>query len=227
MTIRVLIADDHGVLRAGLRVLLNSEPGMEVVGEASDTEQVLLLTKELHPDIVLMDLSMPNGGGIYATQQLQKEMPEICVLILTVHEDDSLLREAVESGASGYILKRAVESELINAIQAVARGELYIHPAMTRALLNESTTTSPIHQTQVETLTHREYEVLRLISQGNSNRQIASLLTISVRTVESHRANLMEKLNLTCRSELVRYAAQHGLLEDWAYDFPVERKNDS
>ena len=218
MPIRVLIADDHGVLRAGLRALLNSEPEMEVVGEAEDAEQVLRMATELQPDIVLMDLSMPKGGGIYATQQLQKLVPGTCVLILTVHEDDSLLREAVQSGAAGYILKRAVESELINAIQAVARGELYIHPAMTRALLNDSTATSPVERTRVETLTHREYEVLRLVAQGNSNRQIAALLTISVRTVESHRANLMEKLNLTCRVDLVRYAAQHGMLEDWEPD---------
>lgn len=222
MANRVLIADDHGVLRAGLRALLNSEPEMEVIGEAADAEQVLSLAKELHPDIVLMDLSMPNGGGIYATQQLHKEMPEIHVLILTVHEDESLLRKAVESGVSGYILKRAVESELINAIQAVARGELYIHPAMTRALLKDSTATSRIEQTRVETLTQREYEVLRLIAQGNSNRQIASLLTISVRTVESHRANLMEKLHLSCRAELVRYAAQHGMLEDWENGVAIE-----
>ena len=227
MPIRVLIADDHGVLRAGLRALLNSEPELEVVSEAADAEQVLTLAKELHPDIVLMDLSMPKGGGIYATQQLQKLVPSTRVLILTVHEDDSLLREAVQSGAAGYILKRAVESELINAIQAVSRGELYIHPAMTRALLKESTATSPIERTQVETLTHREYEVLRLIAQGNSNRQIAALLTISVRTVESHRANLMEKLNLTCRADLVRYAAQHGMLDEWAYDKSVEDGGDT
>ena len=226
MGIRVLIADDHGVLRAGLHALLNSEPEMEVVGEAADAEQTLSLAKELHPDIVLMDLSMPKGGGIYATQQLKLFDPEVRVLILTVHEDHSLLREAIQCGAAGYILKRAVESELITAIQAVARGELYIHPAMTRALLKDSTSTTPIELTRVETLTHREYDVLRLIAQGNSNRQVADLLSISVRTVESHRANLMEKLNLTCRAELVRYAAQQGLLEEWAYDLSLEDGGD-
>ena len=138
MAIRVLIADDHGVLRAGLRALLNSEQEMEVVGEAADSEQTLRLAEELHPDVVLMDLNMPKGGGIYATQQLKELLPEAKVLILTVHEDDSLLREAIQCGAAGYILKRAVESELINAIQAVARGELYIHPAMTRDLVDQS-----------------------------------------------------------------------------------------
>ena len=225
MAISVLIADDHGVLRAGLRALLNSESDMEVVGEAADGEQTLCLAEELHPDVVLMDLSMPNGGGIYATQQLKEQLPEAKVLILTVHEDDALLREAFNCGAAGYILKRAVESELINAIQAVARGEMYIHPAMTRALIDHSTPDSLPDQTRAVTITHREYEVLRLIAQGNSNRQVASLLTISVRTVESHRANLMEKLNLTCRVDLVRYAAQHGMLEDWEPDMSENRTN--
>jgi len=225
MAISVLIADDHGVLRAGLRALLNSEPEMEVVGEAADGEQTLRLAEELHPDVVLMDLNMPKGDGIYTTRHLKELLPEVNVLILTVHEDDSLLREAIQCGAAGYILKRAVESELITAIQAVARGEMYIHPAMTRALLDQSTAKTLPDQTHSSTLTVREYEVLRLIAQGNSNRQVASLLTISVRTVESHRANLMEKLNLTCRVDLVRYAAQHGMLEDWEPDMSGGRLN--
>ena len=225
MAISVLIADDHGVLRAGLRALLNSEPEMEVVGEAADGEQTLRLAEELHPDVVLMDLKMPRGDGIYTTRHLKELLPEVNVLILTVHEDDSLLREAIQCGAAGYILKRAVESELITAIQAVARGEMYIHPAMTRALLDQSTAKTLPDQTHSSTLTVREYEVLRLIAQGNSNRQVASLLTISVRTVESHRANLMEKLNLTCRVDLVRYAAQHGMLEDWEPDMSGGRLN--
>jgi two-component system response regulator NreC len=225
LAISVLIADDHGVLRAGLRALLNSEPEMEVVGEAADGEQTLRLAEELHPDVVLMDLNMPKGDGIYTTRHLKELLPEVNVLILTVHEDDSLLREAIQCGAAGYILKRAVESELITAIQAVARGEMYIHPAMTRALLDQSTAKTLPDQTHSSTLTVREYEVLRLIAQGNSNRQVASLLTISVRTVESHRANLMEKLNLTCRVDLVRYAAQHGMLEDWEPDMSGGRLN--
>ena len=225
MAISVLIADDHGVLRAGLRALLNSEPEMEVVGEAADGEQTLCLAEELNPDVVLMDLNMPKGDGIYTTRHLKALLPQVNVLILTVHEDDSLLREAIQCGAAGYILKRAVESELINAIQAVARGEMYIHPAMTRALLDQPTANSLPDQGNQATLTAREYEILRLIAQGNSNRQVASLLTISVRTVESHRANLMEKLNLTCRVDLVRYAAQHGMLEDWEPDMSGGKLN--
>jgi DNA-binding NarL/FixJ family response regulator len=173
------------------------------------------LVSDLNPDVVIMDLSMPNTGGIQATQQLKEFYPEVCVLILTIHEDDCLLKEALQCGASGYILKRAVETELTNAIRSVARGDLYIHPAMTRALIENTSADTEVKRPAAVTLTHREVEVLRLIAQGYSNRQIATQLTISVRTVESHRANLMAKLNLHSRVELVRYAAGHGLLEDW------------
>lgn len=215
MSIRILIADDHGVLRAGLRALLNAEPDMEVVGEAVNGDQAQLLAAELQPDIVLMDLSMPECGGIQATRQLKEILPDTSVLILTVHEDNSILREAIQCGAAGYILKRAVESELINAIRSVSCGELYIHPAMTRALLiNESTPEVPVIQSAVESLTPRECDVLRLVAQGYTNRQIASQLTISVRTVESHRANMMDKLDLHSRVGVVRYATRHGLFED-------------
>lgn len=213
MAIRILIADDHGVLRAGLRALLNTEPSLEVVGEAADGNEALRLTSELQPDIVLMDISMPDCGGIEATRRLTELRPDVGVLILTVHEDKGLLREAIRAGAAGYILKRAVESELINAIQAVSRGDLYVHPAMTRALLPDVNSVPAANQMAVERLTPREVEVLRLIVTGHTNRQIADVLTLSVRTVESHRANLMDKLDLHSRVELVRYAAKHGLFE--------------
>jgi two-component system response regulator NreC len=213
MAIRILIADDHGVLRAGLRALLNTEPSLEVVGEAADGNEALRLTSELQPDIVLMDISMPDCGGIEATRRLTELRPDVGVLILTVHEDKGLLREAIRAGAAGYILKRAVESELINAIQAVSRGDLYVHPAMTRALLPDVTSVPAANQMAIERLTPREVEVLRLIVTGHTNRQIADVLTLSVRTVESHRANLMDKLDLHSRVDLVRYAAKHGLFE--------------
>ena len=218
MSIRILIADDHGVLRAGLRALLNAEPDLEVVAEAADGEQALHLASELRPDIVLMDLNMPKVGGIQATRLLRDLLPEVGVLVLTVHEDSSLLREAIQGGASGYIIKRALESELINAIHAISRGELYIHPALTRSLFIDPPPAEPEDQYSIEALTPRECEVLQLIAQGYTNRQIACRLTISVRTVESHRANLMAKVNLHSRVDLVRYAAQHGLLEDWEQD---------
>jgi two-component system response regulator NreC len=213
MPIRILIADDHGVLRAGLRALLNAEPDLEVVGEADDGDEALRLTRTLQPDIVLMDLSMPGCGGIEATQRLKELRPGVQVLVLTAHEDKELLQEAIRAGAAGYIIKRAAESELVNAIQAVARGDLYVHPAMTRALFASTPAEPKETHAAVESLTPREVEVLQLIAQGHTNRQIADLLTLSVRTVESHRANLMGKLNLHSRVELARYAIQHGLFK--------------
>jgi two-component system response regulator NreC len=212
MPLRILIADDHGLLRAGLRSLLGTERNMEVVGVASDGFEALRLAKELQPDIVLMDVSMPGLGGIETTRRLVKFKPDARVLILTVHEDQGLLQEAIRAGAAGYILKRAVESELINAIQAVARGDLYVYPTMTRALL-EGKVTRPSGRTEIGTLTSREIEVLRLIVRGYTNRQMGEKLNLSVRTVESHRANLMEKLQLRSRVDLVRFAAENGLLE--------------
>jgi len=213
MPIQILIADDHGVLRAGLRTLLNAEPNLEVIAEASDGNDVLRLASELHPDIVLLDISMPGPGGIEVTRRLKEALPELRVLILTAHEDESLLREAVQAGAAGYIIKRAVESELINAIHSVWRGDLYVHPAMTRALLKETSLFPAMPELSVESLTPREIEVLRLIAKGYTNGQIAKELSLSVRTVESHRANLMGKLELRSRVELVRYAMEHGLFE--------------
>ena len=212
MPIKILVADDHGVLRAGLRALLNDEPDFLVVGEADSGEEALKIAKKISPDIVLMDLNMPGMGGIETARKMVKSHPQTRVLILTVHEDNELLKEAINAGASGYILKRAVESELIYAIHAVVRGDLYIHSAMTRALLLNTPEEQPDVPDSAEELTPRELEVLRLIAEGHTNRQIADLLSLSVRTVESHRSNLMEKLNLHSRVELVRYAHRNHLL---------------
>jgi two-component system, NarL family, response regulator NreC len=216
MSIRILIVDDHGVLRAGLKALLSAEPDFEVVQDASNGTDALRLAADLNPDVVLLDMSMPGPNGIEVTRQLKKTLPEIRILILTVHEDEVMLQEAIQAGASGYILKRAVESELIDAIQAVWRGDLYVHPAMTRALfkaISPATHPAPGSQEElVEALTPREAEVLRLIAQGYTNRQMADQLSISVRTVESHRANLMGKLGLRSRVDLVRYAKENKLI---------------
>jgi two-component system response regulator NreC len=211
MSIRILIVDDHGVLRAGLRALLSAEADLEVVDEAAEGREALYLAAELRPDVVLLDISMPDLGGIEITRRLKQAVPETRVLILTVHEDDSLLQEAIRAGAAGYIIKRAVESELIDAIRAVSRGDLYVHPAMTRALFNDLTPFPPAKNPPTEILTPRETEVLCLITQGYTNRQTAQALSISVRTVESHRANVMDKLNMRSRVELVRYVQEHGL----------------
>jgi two-component system response regulator NreC len=212
MPIRVLIADDHGILRAGLRSLLDSASETEVVGEARDGEEALRLAKELRPDVLLVDISMPGASGIEIARRLRGTLPETRVLILTVHEDQSLIREAIRAGAAGYIVKRAVESELFNAIAAVQRGELYVHPAVTRALLEEDSRDERSASHPGVQLTPRETEVLRLIGDGYTNSQMAELLHIGVRTVETHRANLMGKLGLHSRVELVRYAREKGLL---------------
>lgn len=213
MTIRILVADDHGVLRAGLRALLNAEPDMKVVSDASDGAEALQLAISRRPDVVLLDISMPDDTGIEVTRRLQGACPETRILILTVHEDETLLREAIRAGAAGYIVKRAIESELINAIRAVHRGDHYVHPSMTHALLGEEPPPTSADEELVEQLTPREIDVLRLIAQGYTNRQAAEILSISVRTVETHRANIMGKLDAQGRVDLVRYAQEHDLLE--------------
>jgi len=212
MAVDIVLADDHGVLRGGLRALLNAEDDFEVVGEAASGDEALQVAAELQPDIVLLDLNMPGPGGIEVTRRLREQLPETRVLVLTVHEDEGLLREAIDSGASGYIIKRAVESELINAIRAVSRGEMYIHPSMTRALLHKPAESTSAPSGAHESLTPRETDVLRLIVRGYTNRQAAEELGLSVRTVETHRANLMGKLGLKSRVELVRWAADSDLL---------------
>lgn len=213
MSIRILLADDHAVVRAGLRSLLTAEPDLEVIGEAEDGQQVLQMAGELRPDLVLMDVSMPRLSGLDAIQRLKEILPGTPVLVLTVHEDEGLLHKAIRAGASGYIIKRAAESELINAIRVVWRGDIYIHPALTRALLKDLVPNSPAQRPDEHTLTQREVEVLQLIAAGYTNSQIAQKLDISRRTVEGHRANLMAKLELHSRVELIEYAERHGLLD--------------
>ena len=216
MPIRILIADDHAVIRAGLRTILKAEPDLEVVGEAADGREALRLAGELRPDIILMDISMPNpaGGGIETTRRLRDSRPDARVLVLTVHEDEGLLQEAIRAGAAGYIVKRAAEAELVSAVRAVWRGDMYVHPAMTRALLKDLVVQPTSNKRgSAEPLTPRETEILRLLAKGHTNRQIADALNVSVRTVEGHRANLMSKLELHSRVELTSYAEEHGLLE--------------
>src|SRR5690242_964882 len=210
MMVHILIVDDHGVLRAGLRALLNSAPDMRVVAEAGGGEEALQIAGQVRPDIVLLDISMPGLDGIEVTRRLKDALPETQVLIMTMHEDTGLLREALRAGAAGYIVKRAVESELITAIQAVHRGELYVHPSLTRGLFQDLTPAPPA-RLEVEALTPRELDVLRLLALGHTNRQIAQVLSLSVRTVESHRSSIVDKLGLRTRAELAQYAAEHHL----------------
>ena len=214
MATRVLIADDHAVVRSGLRVLLGADSGLEVVGEAGTGEEALRLAEELRPDLVLLDISMPGENGIETVRRLKAKLPALVVLFLTMHEEENMLLEALRAGGDGYVVKRADETEILQAIRTVRRGDVYVHPAMTRALLGhpETTETATHRQEPVEPLTQREIDVLRLLVRGNTTRQIAELLALSVRTVESHRANLMGKLGLSSRVELVTYAEEHGLL---------------
>lgn len=212
MPIRILIADDHAVVRSGLRALLRADPDLEVVGEAADGVETLRLAETLHPDAVLLDITMPPDNGIETAKRLKEKHPQLMVLFLTMHEDESLLHEALRAGAAGYLIKRAEESEIIQAIHAASRGDIYVHPAMTRALLQQPVTMEHRRGLPVNALTPRELDVLRLLAKGNTNRQIAGLLGLSIRTVENHRANLMGKLGLVSRVELVNYAEEHNLL---------------
>ncbi len=218
MAVRVVIADDHGVVRAGLHALLSGQPGLEVCGEAASADDALRLVGETDPDILLLDISMPDRDGIQVAREVRERHPSARVLFLTVHEDQALLREALRAGAAGYVVKRAIESELLDAIAAVMRGDLYVHPSMMRALLAEKPVPTPGMGAAVgrsaEALTTREIEVLQLIAQGYTNTQIADRLVLSVRTVDTHRANIMGKLGLKRRAELVQYALAHGLFDE-------------
>ena len=212
--IKVLIADDHAIVRAGLRTLIKDEPTLALVGEATGGVEVIELAGQLDVDIILLDLSMPDLDGIAVTHKIRQIKPQARILILTVHEDEGLLRAVIKAGASGYILKRAAESELISAINVVLRGDLYIDPAMMRSILTDpDIKQTPPPSGKIEPLTPRETEVLKLIVQGYTNRQIAREFSISIRTVEGHRSNLSEKLGLHNRVELVRYARDHGLIQ--------------
>ncbi len=212
--IKVLIADDHAVVRAGLRALIHDEPELNLVGEATGGVEAVEMTRQLVPDIVLLDISMPDLDGIQVTRQLRQAESPARILILTVHEDEGLLREALKAGASGYILKKAAESELISAVHVVMRGDLFVDPAMMRSLLGGSAQDeNALTRAGIEPLTRREVDVLKLIVQGYTNRQIAEELSISTRTVEGHRSNLSDKLGLHTRVELVRYAKEHNLIE--------------
>ena len=211
---RILIADDHAIVRTGLRALVTAAPDLQLVGEATGGYEAIEMAGETYLDVLILDLSMPDLDGIAVTRQVKLRYPDLRILILTVHEDEAMLREAVKAGASGYILKRAAESELVKAIATVRRGDLCIDPAMLRVLLAQDPAPQPEPgpHPRPEPLTPRETEVLMHIVQGYTNREVGEALGISVRTVEGHRANLLEKLGLHSRVELVRYARDHGLI---------------
>lgn len=210
---KILIADDHAIVRAGLRALIHAETEMELVGEASGGYETIELVEKNQPDVLVLDLSMPDLDGIAVTRSLKAKFPGLRILILTLHEDKALLKEAIKAGAAGYILKRAAESELVSAIRTILRGDLYVDPSLVRTLIGEPRRAAPNSPAATEALTPRETEILKLIVEGNTNRQIGEQLKISFRTVEGHRANIADKLGLHSRVELVRYARDHGMLE--------------
>jgi len=215
--IRVLLADDHAVVREGLRSLVNAQPGMEVVAEALDGATAVALTAEFDPDVVVMDVSMPGLNGAQATALLRAARPDRKVLVLTVHEDKGYLRLLIDAGAVGYVLKRAAASELVQAIRTVADGGRYLDPVLAASVVNDFVSPVPEAAPAVE-LSEREAEVMRLIALGYSNKEIAARLKLSVKTVETYKTRSMEKLNIRSRVDIVRYAAQRGWLESVRID---------
>jgi DNA-binding NarL/FixJ family response regulator len=211
MTTRVLIVDDHAIVRAGLRLLVDAEDDLETVGEAGDGREAVFEARSRKPDVILMDVLMPEQGGLETLPTLVREHPEVKVLILSMEDDPRYVREAFSAGASGYVLKEAADSELVAAIREVARGGRYVHPELGARLIEAEM--AAVRKADEDPLSEREHEILRLLALGHTNQEIAAKLYISVRTAETHRAHVMQKLRLTTRAELVSYAIAHGLLE--------------
>jgi DNA-binding NarL/FixJ family response regulator len=210
--IRVVLVDDHAVVRAGLRLLLDGEDDIEVVGEAGDSREAIFEVRAQQPDVVLTDVVMPGQSGIEVTPLLLKEAPQTKVLVLSMQDDPRYVREAFAAGASGYVLKEAADAELVAAVREVAAGGSYVNPELGARLVAADVKARA--EADADPLTDREREVLRLLALGHTNQEIAKLIYVSVRTAETHRAHIMQKLRLDTRAELVRYALAHGLLDE-------------
>ena len=205
-TIRIVLADDHAVVRSGLRLLLDSEPDFEVLAEASDVESAKRYVRGHHPSVLVLDLNMPGGSSLEAIPALRAESPGTQIVVLTMQEEPAFARSALGSGALGYVLKESADDELVQAVRAAAGGETYLTPRLGARLVSEASTGRP------DDLSERELGVLRLIALGHTNAEIAEQLFLSVRTVETHRAHIQQKLHLASRAELVRYAMERGLM---------------
>jgi two-component system, NarL family, response regulator NreC len=212
--IRVLIADDHTIVRSGVRLLLEAEPDIRVVGEAIDGQEALAMAETAQPDVVLMDIAMPGMDGMEATRRIKARWPQVQVLVLTMHRSDEYFFEMLKAGASGYILKGAETSDLIHAVRVVGRGEVFLYPTMAQKLVKDYINFTQWGQGAGSSLSPREKEILRLLSEGCSTKEIAEKLVISPSTVHSHRSNLMIKLGLSNRRELIQYARQRGLIQN-------------
>ena len=213
--IRVLLADDHALLRAGLRLLINTQPDMEVVGQTGDHESTLRAVCELHPDVLSLDISMPQGSCAQVIEKIAREVPETRVLVLTMHDDDAYFRVVMAAGAFGYVVKKAADVELLDAIRCVARGQVYtrITPAADAPNVDAATKMARATPNPLDTLSNREREVLSLVVLGHTNHAVAERLSLSVKTIESYRARLMTKLGLQNRAQLTQFAIDVGLLQ--------------
>jgi DNA-binding NarL/FixJ family response regulator len=206
--LRILIADDHGIVRSGLKLLLDRQSDLEVVAEAEDGVDALEKTLSERPDLAILDVAMPRMTGLQATYEIRRQAPDVQVLILSMHEDERYLFEALRAGAAGYVLKRAADKDLLEAVHAAARGEPFLTTSAQQSLIRDF-----LERGEQPELTPREQEIVKLIAEAHTNREIAEILHLSEKTVESHRANVLQKLGMRDRVELVRYAIRHGLVE--------------
>lgn len=215
MKIRLLLVDDHAVVRTGLKMLLGGQEDVEIVGEAGSAAEALTETERVQPTVILMDIGLPDKTGIEATREIKAKYPDVNIVALTIHEDEEYFFQMLNAGASGYVPKRAAPEELITAIRAAASGEVYLYPSMAKLLVRDYLNADHPAGEKVDLggLTDREHEVFTLLAEGASNQEIADSLVISPKTVERHRENIMRKLNLHSRSELVRYAIRKGIIK--------------
>lgn len=213
--IRVLVVDDHTIVREGVRMLLSAQPGIEVIGEAANGLEAVQKTRELKPDVVVMDIAMPGMSGLEATEVIKQSNPGVQVLALTVHESEEYFFRLLSAGGSGYVLKGAGSTDLISAVQAVARGDVFLSPVVAKKLVGDYLTRvgSGEEQDSYGGLTPREQEVLKLLAEGNTAREIADLLVLSISTVQTHRSHIMRKLDLHNRAELIKYAIRRGIID--------------
>jgi two-component system response regulator NreC len=212
LSVRVLIVDDHAVVRSGLRLVLEGEEDIEPIGEAGSGREAVFQNRSLKPDVILLDVVMPDGSGLDVIPTLLHERPEAKILVLSMQDDPQYVRQAFASGASGYVLKEAADSELVAAVREVAKGGRYVHPELGARLV--AAETEAAKRAEEDPLSEREREVLRLLALGHTNQEIAKQLYISVRTAETHRAHIMQKLRLSSRAELVLHALAQGLLDE-------------
>jgi len=215
MKIRLMLVDDHQVVRSGLRMLLGGESDVEIVGEAGTAAEALEAVQKLKPQVVLMDIGLPDMSGIDATRAIKRSHPEVAVVALTIHEDEEYFFKMLEAGAGGYVPKRAAPEELLTAIRTAAAGEVYLYPSLAKLLVRDYLAQEHSSEagTKLDGLTDREQEVLRYLAEGSDNDEIAAALVISAKTVARHRENIMRKLGLHSRAELVRYAIRKGIIK--------------